>query len=129
MSAVCKVVGSGDQVEPASLVRRFLYSSGTEFSYLDYLALNGAIKERDQTISQLPVLRVALLRNITIEPLLPVLAGEIVRSGFQPEFYVGDFDTIAADIFDDRSAFYRFDPHFVILTQWLEGLRPVLANR
>ena len=73
-------------------------------------------------------LRLAILRNATVEPLIPVIEGEVALLGMHPDVYLGDFDTMAADIFDDDSPFYRHMPEFIILFQWLDGLSPALLN-
>lgn len=122
-------LGVNAPVDPGDIIRRFRHSSGQEFTYLDYNSLYGALKALPQAFETLPELRVAVVRNFTVESLLPVLAGEIVAAGFRPEFYVGDFDAIAADVLNDDSPLFRFRPDFVIFAHWLEGLHPALANR
>ncbi len=75
-----------------------------------------------------PPLKVAVLRNFTVEPLLPVLAGEIFRAGFHPAFYTGDFDAVQADVLNPASPLYAFEPDFIIVAQWLETLSPALTT-
>lgn len=79
--------------------------------------------------SGLPPLRLAILRNFTVEPLLPILKAEIARMGFFPHISLGGYDTIAADVMDDASALYRFRPDVIIIAQWLEALAPTLMTR
>jgi FkbH-like protein len=79
--------------------------------------------------SGLPPLRVAVLRNFTLDSLLPVIKGEIVRAGFHPFIYQGDFDVIAPEVLNPASALYGFQPDFIILAQWLETLAPNLVTR
>ena len=66
-------------------------------------------------------LRVAVLRNATLEPALPALAVALVQRGFVPEFRLGDFDVYEpyAEGLDDRArallagagvAFVYWDP-------------------
>lgn len=117
------------QVDPSDSIRRFRHFGGGEFTYFDYNTLFSALKTDPQAFADLPELRVAVLRNFTVESLMPVLAGEIVTAGFRPEFYIGDFDSIAADVLDENSALFRFRPDFVLFANWLEGLHPGLANR
>ena len=71
-------------------------------------------------------MRIAILRNFTIEPLLPVLKGEASLSRFFPELYVGDFDAIAADVFNAESS-YQHNPDFIIIA-WLDALSSALAG-
>jgi FkbH-like protein len=120
---------TGEALDAGATIRRFRQSGGTAPTYLDYNTLSGLLQTNPEALSDLPPLRVAVLRNFTAEGLLPVLAGEIVRAGFAPKFYLGDFDAVAADVLNPDSPLFRFQPDFIILAQWLEGLQPVLANR
>jgi len=88
-------------------------------------ALEGAAPEA----SHLPPLRVAILRNFTLDPMIPVIKGEIALAGFYPVIYLGDYDAIARDALDPDSALYAFQPDFVIVAQWLETLAPALVTR
>lgn len=100
----------------------------SEGSYTAYMAaanaLGGIPPEQRQ-----PAVRVGVVRNFTVEPVLPVLAAEMAREGMHPEFYVGDFDTIAADALDPSGPLARFDANVIVVAQWLEGLSPLLTER
>jgi FkbH-like protein len=118
-----------EALDVQATIRRFRHVGGAALTYLDYNTLSGVLQTNPDAVSDLAPLRVAVLRNFTVEGLLPVLAGEIVRAGFAPKFYVGEFDAIAADALNPDSPLFRFQPDFIVLTQWLEGLQPALANR
>jgi hypothetical protein len=118
-----------EALDVQATIRRFRHVGGAALTFLDYNTLSGVLQTNPDAVSDLPPLRVAVLRNFTVEGLLPVLAGEIVRAGFAPKFYVGEFDAIAADALNPDSPLFRFQPDFIVLTQWLEGLQPALANR
>ena len=122
-------LGASEPLDATATIRRFRHFGGTALTYLDYNTLSGLLQTNPEMLGDLPPLRVAVLRNFTAEGLLPVLAGEIVRAGFAPKFHIGDFDAVAADVLNPDSALYRFQPDFVILAQWLEGLQPALVNR
>ena len=79
-------------------------------AYADYTAVANELAALTPEQSQLPPLRVAVLRNFTVEPLIPVLAGEIAAAGFHPQFYVGGFDAVQADVLNPASALYAFEP-------------------
>ena len=98
-------------------------------AYADYTAVANELAALTPEQSQLPPLRVAVLRNFTVEPLIPVLAGEIAAAGFHPLLYVGEFDAVQADALNPASALYAFGPDFVVLAQWLETLSPALTTR
>ena len=97
-----------------------------EWSYTAYLAAANAVDAAD---NELPEHRVAWLRNVTVEPIVPVVKGEIALTGAKPQIYLGDFDTIASEVLDSGSALYRFKPDVIFLTHWLEALNSRLARR
>jgi len=94
-------------------------------SYSAYSALSNLLGSPGNY--DLKPLRIAIVRNFTIEPLLPVLKGEASLSGFFPELYVGDFDAIAADVFNAESPLYQHNPDFIIIAQWLDALSSALT--
>ena len=73
---------------------------------------------------KLKAVKVAILRNITVEPLLPIIGGEMVTIGFAPEMYISDFDAIHTEVFNPQSRLYKFTPDYFLLFQWLEILSP-----
>ena len=112
----------------SDVLSAFLRPAGAPPSYAQYTAVANELAAREPVETGLPELRVAVLRNFTVEPLLPVLAGEIARAGFHPRFHVGSFDAVHADVMDPNGALYAFQPDFVILAQWLEALSPALTT-
>jgi len=97
-----------------------------ERSYSAYTSFAGLARQIKNT--QQDQLRIAVLRNVTVEPLIPVIEGEAALLDLPADVYVGDYDAIASDVFDRESAFYRHNPDIVILFQWLEGLAPALND-
>jgi len=73
-------------------------------------------------------LKVAVLRNFTLESIIPVIKGEIALMEFYPEVYLGDYDSIAKDVFDAKSPLYEFNPNIIVLAQWLETLSPKITR-
>jgi FkbH-like protein len=112
--------------QDASAVLKRLVEDAT---YPAYTAAANWLDGISPGASGLPPLRVAVLRNFTIDPLLPVLKGEIARAGFHPQIYLGNYDAIGRDVLDGDSALYQFHPDFIIIAQWLEPLAPVLTTR
>lgn len=101
----------------------------TDPTYAAHAAVSAALKGLSAAETGMQPVRVAVLRNFTVEALLPVIEGELARTGFHPVTYIGGFDTIARDALDPASALYAFQPDFVILAQWLDTLSPLLAAR
>jgi predicted enzyme involved in methoxymalonyl-ACP biosynthesis len=98
-------------------------------SYRAYVAVANSLERIPQEASHLAPLRVAILRNFTLDSMIPVIKGEIALAGFHPQIYLGDFDAIARDVLDPESGLYAFDPHFVIVAQHLGTLAPDLFTR
>jgi FkbH-like protein len=109
----------------ASALRRL----ASESTYGAYASAANALEGCTPEVSGLPVLRVAILRNFTLDTVIPVIKGEIALAGFYPEIYLGDHDSAARDVLDPGSALYASDPHCVIMAQWLENLAPTLVTR
>lgn len=97
-------------------------------SYADYAAAANELERLTPDDTGLPPLKIAVLRNFTIEPLIPVIAGEAYSAGFHPRFHLGAFDAIHAEVMDPASALYAFAPDLVIVAQWLEALSPALTT-
>jgi FkbH-like protein len=91
-------------------------------SYLKYLDLSNEIDLLENNQTAIKRLRIAILRNMTIEPLLPVLKGEFYRLGYKSDIYISDFDSIVNDTMNFDSAFYKHEPELIILAQWFELL-------
>ncbi|MBV8645099.1 MAG: HAD family hydrolase [Candidatus Eremiobacteraeota bacterium] len=104
----------------------FLTAQPSALTYLDYVE---AARAAAKTPPALPPLRLAILRNATVETLVPVVEGELLRSGFAPAIHLGDFDAIASETMVADAPLYAFAPDFVVVFQWLETLSPVLATR
>jgi len=98
-------------------------------TYRSYTAVANELERSAPEACMLPAIRVALLRNFTIDPLIPVIKGEIARAGFYPKLYLGDHDAIATDVFRSDSHLYRFQPDLILVAQWLETLAPALTTR
>lgn len=97
-------------------------------AYAAYTAAAHVVDALPMEQSVLSPINIAVLRNFTVEPLLPVLTGESALAGLRPEFYVAPFDAVAREVLDPESALYRFRPDVVIVAQWLETLAPRLTH-
>ena len=106
-----------------------LQKQATDRTYSAYLAVANQLDRAPPDEKNKRVLRIAILRNYTIEPLLPVIKGEIAAAGLHPTLYIGDFDAIARDVFDPQSDLFGFEPDFIIITLWLESLAPTVSSR
>jgi FkbH-like protein len=86
-------------------------------------------KNNHPVLTQSKTLKIAILRNITIEPIVDVLKVELLNSQISPQIYLSPFDNIWQMISDSQSEFYAFEPQFILLAQWAEPLAPNLFKR
>lgn len=100
----------------------------SEGTYASYLAAHNALTSGTGGAPE-DVVRLGILRNFTVEPLVPVIAVELARSGLRADMYVGDFDAIAADALDPSGRLARSDPQAIVVALWLDGLAPRLVER
>jgi FkbH-like protein len=101
---------------------------GRPLTYAECLDLHSRFITKSEVFGGGRRLKIAVLRNITIEPLSPVLVAEALRSGFSPDIHVGDFDSVATEAFDSASALYAFQPDIIIIFQWLDFSSPSLSR-
>ena len=95
-------------------------------TYLGYVQLSNEV-DAIKVGADTNTFRVGVLRNFTVEPLIPVLKGEFYLSGFNADFYIGNFDTIVSDAMNPTSELYSFDPKLIIVAQWFELLAPSIV--
>jgi len=97
-------------------------------TYIGYVELSNEIETLNSSAQKGSPFKVGVLRNFTVEPLIPVLKGEFYLSGFLSEFYVCNFDTIASEAMNPSSGLYSFDPQMIIIAQWFELLSPAISD-
>jgi len=76
-------------------------------------------------ISLIPY-RVAILRSLTVEPVVPMLRAAGFANGLDLTVHLGEFNAYAQEILDGTSALYRFGPQAVILATETRSLAPEL---
>lgn len=59
--------------------------------------------------------KIAVLGSITTHYIVKVLKLFIYKYGISPEFYEGEFDSIAMELLDRESAVYRFSPDILLI--------------
>lgn len=96
-------------------------------SYSNYTALENLAKKHGKELG-LKKTKIAILRNFTVEPLLPMISGEMALTGLEAETFLTDFDTIPENVFNPESDFYKSKPDYILMFQWAEILTPLLTN-
>ena len=70
-------------------------------------------------------IKIAFLRNITIDPMIQYLKYYCYQEGLNPEIFMGDYDIILQEVMNDKSDLYKFSPDLIILC-----IKPeILANK
>lgn len=113
---------------PADVLTQALARVEAEGTYTAYMAAYNALAPLHSDAA-VTTFRIGVLRNFTVEPLLPVLEAEIARDGLIAKTYLGDFDAIAADALDSNGPLAIFDPQAIVLALWLDALSPRLVTR
>lgn len=108
--------------------RRMLLSLGETLSYSDYARLTNAIRKHPQLVASLKPYKIAILRNHTVDPLVQVVEGEVLRAGLRPEIYVGEYDASAQEALDPGGPLHAFAPDLILMLNWIEGASPLLAH-
>jgi len=110
-----------------SALRDALRRLDEDQGFAAYAAFDNALEDAGEDAAGLEPKRLAILRNMTVEPMLPILRGEMARLGWRAEVYLGDYDAVAAEVLAPDSGLHNFDSDVIILVQWLETLSPALA--
>jgi FkbH-like protein len=91
------------------------------------LATAAFVQSRFQAVREelgLPVLRVAILRSFTVEPIVALLRAEALAYGVELDIYLGGIDTYAVEVLDPQSELHQFSPQVTILALLSESLPP-----
>src|ERR1700730_6069769 len=68
--------------------------------------------------------RIAFLRSMTLEPLIPIFRGAALVSGINPAIHVGQFNSYLQELLDEKSGLYSFAPDIVILAVQARDIAP-----
>lgn len=92
-------------------------------SYAKYLFFDSEINKEDYSNE----FRIAILRNYTVEMLIPVLRGEVALQSTFPAVYVGEYDNVFQEVMQGKSSLYKFKPDVINISICLQNLSPKLA--
>lgn len=73
-------------------------------------------------------LRISILRNYTVDSLVPLLKYYCHASSLQPVITMGDYDNIRQEILDETSHIYTERPHIIVVSVLLEHLDPACSR-
>ncbi len=60
-------------------------------------------------------LKIAFLRNITVDPIVPYLKFLCYQEGFRLAAHMGDYDNVLQEVLDAGGALYRNSPDVIII--------------
>jgi FkbH-like protein len=110
-----------------SSLRAALARLDSDDGYTSRLVVANALDPEAAADLGLTPFRLAILRNMTVEPLVPAIEAELARSGFQPQIRLGDFDTIGRDA-RTGGPIDEVPPDLVVILRWLEQTSAPLAT-
>jgi FkbH-like protein len=89
-------------------------------------AANYVLSCYDKMKGHLPLVqtRIAFLRSMTVEPLVPILRSAALVEGIDAAVHVGQFNSYAQEILDPASALHSFDPNIVVLAVQTRDIAP-----
>lgn len=93
-----------------------------ESSYSFLNAVYAKSKDITGGVPGLRTVRLAILRNVTVEPWLPALFGQLLERGFFTRFWVGDFNVYENQVLDPASTLYEHDPDVILIHQDFRAL-------
>jgi len=76
-------------------------------------------KEEDRSLSSF---KVAFLRNVTLDPIIPYLKYLFLEEGYKMDIYMGEFNNVLQDVLDTESALYSYNPNMIIICLKLEAI-------
>ena len=87
-----------------------------------------AARKLDEIVGEtLPEIRIAILRNIVIEPIAPYLKVHCSRFGMHLNLQLGNYDNLHEDVFQAGSPLFDFKPDIVVFALRLQLLAPKLV--
>ncbi len=73
-------------------------------------------------------LKIAFLRNITIDPMVPYLKFLCYQENSRAGIYMGDYNNVMQDVMDPRSVLYRHSPDVIVICLKMEMLAEKLVT-
>lgn len=87
------------------------------------------VKEAQKQAGNLADLNIAVLRNVTLEPIQPFLEYLAYQENRNPHFYFGNYDNMLRDVMDSQSPLYQFKPHLILIYLDLEIASEKLTSK
>ena len=88
-----------------------------DFKYSEIVKLVGSLDDKEG--DWIP-LKIAFLRNITIDPIIPYIKFLCFKENIKVDIYIGGYDNIVQDVMNTESTLYQFNPDIIIICLKLE---------
>src|SRR5271157_5792477 len=75
-----------------------------------------------------PTVKIAILRSITLEQIVPFLTVKCFLNNLQPEINLGGYNLIDQEILNPQSELYNFDPEILVIFSRAEEWCPRLLD-
>lgn len=96
-----------------------------DFKYSEIVKL---VNSLDDKAGDWVPLRIAFLRNITIDPIIPYIKFVCFKENIKADIYMGEYDNVIQDVMNVKSNLYNFNPDIIIFCLKLETLAGRLAE-
>jgi len=98
-----------------------------EFKFSEIAKLVGSLDDKEG--DWIP-LKIAFLRNITIDPIIPYIKFLCFKENIKADIYMGEYDNVIQDVMnaERRSTLYKFNPDIIIICLKLETLAGILVE-
>lgn len=73
-------------------------------------------------------LKIAFLRNITIDPIIPYLRFMCFEEGFKADIYMGNYDNVMQDILSSESFLYKHEADILVVCLKIDTLSESLSK-
>jgi FkbH-like protein len=94
--------------------------------YKSYMEAYDSLLKNSEEASNLKKIKIKILRNFTVEPLLPFFTVDLSTFGIELKVSLGGFDTVAQNVFEMEFDENEFD--FVLIFNVLQNLSPILEK-
>lgn len=98
-----------------------------EFKFSEITKLVGSLDDKE---GDWILLKIAFLRNITIDPIIPYIKFLCFKENIKADIYMGEYDNVIQDVMnaERRSTLYKFNPDIIIICLKLETLAGILVE-
>jgi len=99
-----------------------------DINNLDFSEIIALINSLEREEREWIPLKIAFLRNITIDPIIPYLKFLCFKEGFKADVYMADYNNVMQEVLNPDSQLYKHQPYVVVLALRLHNMSEKLVN-